>query len=181
VCFPDDDCWYSSVTREYAANVLDSIDFVIGVVDRTGTEETKFNSQPIDVNPRIALRGAASAAIFCRSETMRGFLFDTQLGLGAKYRAAEDLDLIFNFISKGFRGVLFEDLRVGHPDNARTFEYFPGSVAVMRKYIKIWPKMIIWILRRIAHGLVFFLEGKLSYQTLVLTVEAGIRRNGTHK
>jgi Glycosyl transferase family 2 len=152
VAFPDDDCWYTPSTVKTAEKILNHADFVIGVVDREGTENDEYSyQQRVDTN--LALRKSASAAIFCRSEAILGFRFDEALGLGARYKAAEDLDLVLYMLSEKLVGIFNESLRVGHPDNGRTFEYFPGSIAAMRKHISVWPHFVILILRRLAHGL----------------------------
>lgn len=171
VAFPDDDCWYPANLANSVETYLDSFDFVLGVVDMKGTEGSDFKeSCPVDL--ALALTKSASAAMWIKSSFLANFRFDERLGLGAIFKAGEDLDLVVHVLCDGAIGLFSESIRVGHPLRDRTMEYFPGSLAVLAKYrhskiSSTWP-----LIRRLSHGMIFFLTGRLSLSTLLLGFRA---------
>jgi hypothetical protein len=144
-----------------------------------GTEEQSSDGHiPVDVD--VALQKSASAAIWARSECLGDFRFDEKLGLGAAYRAGEDLDLVLTMLLKGSKGLFAEGLRVGHPLRDKSTEYFPGSIAVLAKHLNknfffAWP-----IIRRLIHGMVLVFRGKLTFSSFILACRAVSHRNVDH-
>ena len=139
IFFPDDDCWFGKDTLANVEILISNYDFAIGVIDTNGEENSSvgFESQEA-IDLETALKTAASAALFCRSESIIGYSFDEKLGLGTAIGSAEDLDLVLHLLSVHLKGVYSPNVRIGHPAKNKGMEYFPGSVAVLRKYTHIW-------------------------------------------
>jgi len=175
VFFPDDDCWLGENTLSKVQRILENSDFAIGVVDTDGNENSEIiGGANIDLS--VALEVSASAAIFCKSKSLEQFRFDERLGLGAQIGSAEDLDLVLYLLSQGAQGVFDESIRIGHPKKSRGMEYFPGSIAVLRKYSGVWPRTWAYMIRRLAHGVVFAIQGKLPPKNLVSAFAIMIRK-----
>jgi hypothetical protein len=148
------------------------------VVDTSGTErDVTLESEPVDI--KVALRHSASAAIFCRADSINGFRFDKNLGLGTKFKAAEDLDLILHLLSSEANGIFSKALKIGHPLKNNTFDYFPGSIAAMRKYLRRWPILSLLMIRRLAHGAVYILTGGMRPSILALAIWAALVGTGS--
>jgi|688.fasta_scaffold23080_7 hypothetical protein len=171
VFFPDDDCWLPSSALDVATHWLQSSDFVIGVVDVEGGESASLG-EVYGIHEHLALKKAASAAIFVRGKAMSGFRFSTSLGLGSKFKAGEDLDLILYMINQGKSGLWSADLRIGHPKKNRSMEYFPGSIAALSMNSRKRPAFLLLALRRWIHGFVYFVERRLSGKSLLLGFQA---------
>jgi hypothetical protein len=171
IFFPDDDCWLAPGTLEVAEHWLKENDFLIGVVDTDRTECAKIGKS-MDVNVELALEKTASAALFFRGLSLRDFAFDERLGLGATFRAAEDLDLILTLVIAGGRGIWTPDLRIGHPKKNRNMEYFPGSIAALKSNSRKNLHLKILALRRLCHGFLFAICGKLKIEDLILGIRA---------
>jgi hypothetical protein len=166
VFFPDDDCWLGENTLSKVQKILADSDFAIGVVDTDGNENSEIlGGSNIDLS--VALEVSASAAIFCRSKVLEQFRFDERLGLGTQIGSAEDLDLVLYMLSKGAKGKFDKSIRIGHPKKGRGMEYFPGSIAVLRKYSDVWPRAWAFMIRRLAHGVVYTIQGKLPLKSLI--------------
>ena len=169
--FPDDDCWLAPGTLGVAEHWLTDYNFVVGVVDTDLTEYARVGiGIPLDL--KLALQKTASAALFFRGDSLENFAFDTRLGLGAKYKAGEDLDLVLSRLIKGQKGVWSPDLRVGHPKKARAMEYFPGSIAALKTNSRYHPNLKFLAFRRLVHGIVFTTTGKLDLRGFILGLKA---------
>ena len=171
VFFPDDDCWLPAGALDIARQWLQTSDFLIGVVDVEGGESASIG-HVYSIQEQVALKKAASAAIFVRGEAMDGFRFSPSLGLGSKFKAGEDLDLILNMINEGKGGVWSPDMRIGHPKKNRSMEYFPGSIAALAMNSRKRPKFLLLALRRWIHGWVYLVQGRLSGNSLLLGFQA---------
>lgn len=169
--FPDDDCWLPEKFLMVAEQWLQDFDFVVGVID---TDKTEFARKGIGklIDTEIALQRAASAALFFRSSVLANFKFDARLGLGARFRAGEDLDLVLTLLQEGKKGVWSPDLRIGHPKKDRGLEYFPGSIAALKLNSHKNPLLLFLGLRRLAHGCIFLLQRKLTLTDLRLGFHA---------
>jgi hypothetical protein len=171
VFFPDDDCWLPEDSLNVAQFWLKQTSFLIGVVDTDLGEYAKIG-QVLQVDLQLALQKAASAALFFRGSTLKGFLFDEKLGLGSTFRAGEDLDLVLWAMRRGFDGFWTPDLRIGHPKKDRSMEYFPGSIAALRLNSRRAPLLSLLALRRLVHGILFVVQRKLSARDLLLALKA---------
>lgn len=171
VFFPDDDCWLPAESLKVAQYWLDQNSFLIGVVDTDLGEYAKIG-QIFQVDLELALKNAASAALFFRGSTLEGFLFDEKLGLGASFKAGEDLDLVLSAMKEGFKGSWTPDLRIGHPKKDRSMEYFPGSIAALKLNSRGASLLKLLALRRVVHGIVFMFQRKLSPRDLLLALKA---------
>lgn len=176
VFFPDDDCWLGENTLSNVKKILADADFAIGVIDTDGSENSEIRGgSKIDLS--VALEVSASAAIFCKSNVLEQFRFDEKLGLGAQIGSAEDLDLVLYMLKRGAKGTFDKSIRIGHPKKARGMEYFPGSIAVLRKYSNVWPRAWAFMIRRLAHGVLYAAQGKLPLKSLMSAVAAMVRKD----
>jgi hypothetical protein len=148
---------------------------LVGVVDTEGTEDLQTPGSSV-LSLQKSLEVAASAALFCKGSALAQFKFDEKLGLGTKIGSAEDLDLVLDMLSRGLKGIHSLEVRIGHPKKNRSMEYFPGSVAVLRKYSRHWPSAWILIIRRLVHGLLFMFQGKLKPKTLATAITAVLKK-----
>ena len=171
VAFPDDDCWYPKELAESVEINMEGHDFLLGVVDMSGTENS-FMKGSAEVDLDVALQSSASAALWVNASSFGDYKFDEALGLGAKYKSGEDLDLIVLLLSEGSKGMFLNGLRVGHPARDRSMEYFPGSIAVLAKN-RASKLAVCWPLaRRLAHGVLLTIAGRLKVATLLLSLKA---------
>lgn len=171
VFFPDDDCWFPSGAIKVAEHWLKKFDFVIGVIDMEGGEYAKIGDG-FAIQGKLALEHTASAAIFARSKALKEFRFSRALGLGTKFKAGEDLDLVFCMLREGQLGVWTPDLRIGHPKKNRSMEYFPGSIAALILNSRKSPLFVFFAIRRLIHGFIYFLTKRLGAPSLSLGLKA---------
>lgn len=175
VFFPDDDCWFGKNSRDSIENILANSDFAIGVIDTDGSEDVEIQGGA-EIDLSVALEVSASAAIFCKGNWLDKFKFDERLGLGAQIGSAEDLDLVLYLLTRGAKGTFEKSIRIGHPKKDRGMEYFPGSIAVLRKYTQVWPKAWAYMIRRLAHGVLYTIQGKLSLKSLLTAFAVMMRK-----
>jgi len=118
VCFPDDDCEYSSNLLTTVDKIF--LDFGAGFVSGRIWDKAK-NASAIRNWPEKArvynrlnfYRMASSITLFAKSNTMR---FDERFGLGAKYGSNEDAIYICQMLKNGMHGVYSPNIVVYHDD-----------------------------------------------------------------
>jgi glycosyltransferase involved in cell wall biosynthesis len=116
--FPDDDCWYEPATveniRESFGRATDT-DFVVGHwSERSGDAGIEHRLETAAVR-RFRSVPIASIGLFLRRKWIgRIGGFDERLGVGAKWGASEETDLVFRLIAAGASGVYSPTVVVHH-------------------------------------------------------------------
>ncbi|MCQ9156501.1 glycosyltransferase family 2 protein [Acidomonas methanolica] len=146
LAFPDDDCIFepdtlAKVDRHFRDDP--GLGFVTGAVlnlDGKPSAMGRWLGGSQDLTPLNAWIGLIEFNLFMRRslyETVGGW--DTNLGIGCRYGAAEGPDLAIRMIEAGGRGVFDRDLLVRHMDKSTTINgsraraYARGMGYVMRK------------------------------------------------
>ena len=164
ICFPDDDCWYPRGLIPQVETILQHADYVIGQVSY-GLEIDQITIIPNHVSRTISndliLKNASSASVFLKPHSIKNFEFDLELGVGAKHKAGEDIDLILTIFHRGSVGVLCSDLKVNHPYRDKNEEYFVASIAALKNHTHI-KSTFIFIFRRTIRTLLEIARGHLS-------------------
>jgi len=172
IVFLDDDATLTEMACQILQTQWDRTEFMIGRFSfqkpNAKTIHTKIDENQIDLGMSVA----NSSTIFCLGSCLIDFQFDEELGLGAKYQSGEDLDLLFFLLSNRFHGIYDENLVIDHPQKDHLSQYFPGSIAVLQKYSKLFPHIRVRILRRFVHGVYLFLQGKLKLKDFSLSIAA---------
>lgn len=149
VGFPDDDCTYAENLLKNVALYFfshSSIDFLLG---KTIDPVTKLISAGKVINsngPVCGIKfGGSSTTLFINTklEKIDQFFFDENFGMGAKFYAEEENDLIIRMLNLGKKGMyLPNELVVFHPSNdldysdiSRAKERGFGFGAFTAKYI----------------------------------------------
>lgn len=119
ICFPDDDCWYEKDTIK---NVIDSfnknsdVDIVLGkILDQFNELCYMKDSKKYEVNKNNYRCRANSNNIFIRRKN-NIIKFDEEFGIGAKYPASEDTDLIYSYLKEGKKIIYDNSIIVRHPN-----------------------------------------------------------------
>jgi glycosyltransferase involved in cell wall biosynthesis len=142
IAFPDDDCEYSEDTLEKVFSFFNENKgfgfYTCNTKDKTQSgsifKGSEFNAP---VTLKNFMRTAISFTIFVRSEGIRGFRFDEQLGVGAAYGSGEESDLLLYLLKNKTRGFYHAGDYIYHPfkplDSERALYYGRGYGALHKK------------------------------------------------
>lgn len=147
IAFPDDDCEYKTDTLEFVYKNLCFYDFVtVNSEDVQNPSLPKFSCEKeMKISVQNFFKVGISYGIFVKAEFLNGFSFDEELGVGARYGAGEDSDLILYLLAKKLNGFYFGTYFVLHPykpldneDTRRAFSYALGCGAIYKKSISAY-------------------------------------------
>lgn len=164
IAFPDDDCLYYEDTLETAMRELVQCsypDMIIGKLFDRKAHSYIFKQTPSEVqivNYYNFYTVVSAVTLFMKNSTI---LFDEKFGIGEKYYAHEDGELILSHLTKNKRVVYSPHIDIYHPPynnvnmpDDKSFRYGYGVGAVCKKY-KSFP-------------LVYLLIKILSYQVIMM-------------
>lgn len=147
VAFPDDDCEYEKNTIERAVNYLyDKPQNIYSCKTlekgkNYGTGVMSENDKAISIaNVTTTIK---SITFFVNFGTDDVLLFDTLLGVGAKFGSGEETDYVLELLHKGYSGQYFSKHVIYHPakkgnyeDLDRAYKYALGFGALCKKEIR---------------------------------------------
>lgn len=121
VGFPDDDCWYEPDVVEKVLGAFLASE-TLGGVCVNWAEQSAVHGVPVtgEVLSLVAWRAyrggdASSITLFLRTALLRELGgFDERLGVGQRFGAAEEIDLVLRFLGTGARIERFSEARVHH-------------------------------------------------------------------
>jgi glycosyltransferase involved in cell wall biosynthesis len=159
IAFPDDDC-------EYEENTLASAYYFFEKYPNysfyTCNTKEKFSNNAIlktknkdcDIGILNFLNVGISITIFARFESISGFLFDEQLGVGSTFGSGEESDLLLYLIKNKKKGRYNAGQYVYHPEKKETpqrvYSYGLGFGALFKKAIftyHFYPMLLIFLYR----------------------------------
>jgi glycosyltransferase involved in cell wall biosynthesis len=127
VAFPDDDCIYPPTLLENVVELFKNTDnsFLLGkTIDRNGNIVAGKVIEH-DINIKKSHFAGSSTTLFVHRNRIdkNQLYFDTDFGLGARYHAEEENDLIVRLLASGAKGFYFPaKIFVFHPSKAKTAE-----------------------------------------------------------
>jgi glycosyltransferase involved in cell wall biosynthesis len=165
VAFPDDDCEYDVDTLGKIASFFEKKAnynfYTCNTREKSGIQtilKTKENST--DISLFNVMNIGISFTIFIRSESIKQFRFDEQLGVGTEFSSGEESDLLLFLIRNNNKGYYHADHYIYHPckqdDAGRAFSYGKGFGAIYKKAVinyKFYILLFIFILR-ISKGII---------------------------
>lgn len=145
VCVPDDDCIYYPDTLQKAWEEIvkfDSPDMIIGKVFDRKSNKHVFKKTPLKSEPitqKNFYQITTSITLFFKKNEIR---FDEEFGVGSKYYANEDGDIILSFIAQNKRVMYSPNIECNHPPyNAnnttkeKLYNYGIGFGAMCKKHL----------------------------------------------
>lgn len=171
--FPDDDCSYPPGVLARVIAAFD--DPALGVFTGAAVAPTgrlgsgRWHNQAGPITRANAWTTAMSFTLFIRRDLMdRVGRFDEQLGLGARYGAAEETDLLLRALALGAVARYDPSLLITHPDKqltptaaARAFAYGTGCGYVLRKHRSPLATVLNFLVRPAGGALLYLLRGNL--------------------
>lgn len=164
IAFPDDDCVYYEDTLEVAVAEIKKChypDMIIGKLFNRDTREyifKKTSSKIQKINYCNFYNVVSAVTIFMKKSDI---IFDEQFGIGERYYAHEDGDLILMHLKEGKKVIYSPSIDIYHPpynnqnmSNEKSYKYGYGVGAVCRKYRSL--------------PLIYLLVKILSYQIIVM-------------
>jgi len=157
--FPDDDCEYETNTLEKAVEFFEKNPnygfYTCNTKEKNGNNavlETK--KKDCDVGITNFLNVAISFTIFIRSDAIREFSFDEQLGVGADFGSGEESDLLLFLITNKNKGRYHAAYFIYHPGKTETlqrvYSYSLGFGALFKKALltyRLYPMFFIFLYR----------------------------------
>ena len=145
IAFPDDDCEYpenllENVLKFFEKNHYDILSIM--AIDKDSEKENlnrwlKFSSI---VNVFNILRTISSPCLFIKLKTKSDIFFDESFGVGSSFPSAEEMELIFRLLKKGYKGYFERNLFIYHPykedSKERAYHYGIGMGAFFKKHLK---------------------------------------------
>jgi len=165
VAFPDDDCEYETDTLEKAADFFEKNPhysfYTCNTKERNGNNAVlETREKNCDIGIFNFLSVGISFTIFVRSETVAGFSFDEQLGVGAAFGSAEESDLLLYLIKNKKKGRYHAAHYIYHPGKTETpqrvYSYSLGFGALFKKALLVYRLYLMFFifLYRIARNIV---------------------------
>lgn len=121
VGFPDDDCWYEPDVVEKVLGAFLASETLGGVcvnwAEQSAVHGVPVTGEVLSLGAWRAYRGgdASSITLFLRTALLRELGgFDERLGVGQRFGAAEEIDLVLRFLGTGARIERFSEARVHH-------------------------------------------------------------------
>lgn len=102
ITFPDDDCWYPENLLEKVFSVFNRNEEIALYSGQYGEPEIRNNKFPQfkgEITRWNIFKSVSSITIFFRRKYLdKVGLFDPSLGVGAKYKASEEIDFVLRFL-----------------------------------------------------------------------------------
>lgn len=141
--FPDDDCRYAPETVNEAVNFFSGrTDWIYTCNAKTSeiSDAPYFSDENMSIEIKNIFSCAISFTIFIKPGTPNDLRFDEKMGVGAKFGAAEETDLLLTLLHKGYRGTYFGDRFIYHPElgsanENKILNYAKGFGALYKKEI----------------------------------------------
>ena len=175
VLFLDDDAQLTADFRNNFQCDWDKYDFKIGRLSYWKSNNVKPKMFDIE-NYLLGLKLANSCTMVIKSSCISNFSFDENLGLGTEFMSGEDQDLFLYLIASHKLGIMDSRLVVSHPQKDVFSTYFPGSIAVLQKYSQIVYKAKFYKYKRLLHGIIYFILGRIDRNTLLMSFKAAKRK-----
>jgi len=129
VGFPDDDCTYPTELLTNINNFFEKNDYAI-LMGKTIDKETEqivagsLSTKACDLS--CSNIHGSSTTLFIRINKINDFTFDEKFGLGAKYHAEEENDLVLRLLKEGFKGYYSPQINfVYHPPSDLNYQDYP--------------------------------------------------------
>lgn len=188
IAFPDDDCEYIENTLYDIYKHFDNDKKTRIITGKSIDKITKKNSsiswkdESCELTYYNIYKTAISYTIFIRFKNIEDIIFDELLGVGAKYGAGEESDMLLSLLHDGYKGKYDKNIIVYHPIKSenpnRTYSYALGSGALLKKEF-IGRKNLMYLFRVINNLLIkplihlliesiTFNKEKLKFHMLVL-------------
>lgn len=188
ISFPDDDCEYPAELLESVYNLFEERQGIHGI---TGSSHDKyersssiarFESNETPITKLNIYKCCIEFAIFVRSNVVKDFYFDEELGVGAKtpWWSDEGPDFILRLMLKGYSFIFVPSIIIYHPNPVkvydeksfvRSYKYGCGRGRYLRKHnYPLWFVFYVWglYLAGIVIGIVQLNPGKAKYYLLGL-------------
>jgi len=145
IAFPDDDCEYKSDTLAFVRDFFrnNDYDFLTFNYEDKKTNECYFPVKRRVITWKNLYSSAISFTIFAKNDLFRNRCFDTRLGVGARFGAGEETDMLAAFLKDGTRGFYDGTYTVYHAiqkqmnsaldEQKRAYNYALGFGALHRK------------------------------------------------
>lgn len=175
IAFPDDDCEYLKETLITVNNILlkNNCDLIMGkIIKRDGTDSLrKWDSNECVVTKGNFYKKSSSITMFIRNSSMDVKL-NERLGVGEKFGACEDADLIYRACKNKLKVIYTPDVKVYHPHydsrvnmcNEKVYKYGLGFGAMVRQNLD-FNMMILFVKAEIYHivkALIYLLKFNLE-------------------
>ena len=152
ITFPDDDSIYKNETLEEMNNFINAYDnFDMYSCNLEFLQSHKFRYQK-NVTPITNLNASEHVIefTFFYKKNSQIELFDDDFGVGAKWGSNEIVELIWNNISKGKKGIFNGNISILHPDKSdildknRLYNYALGFGASYKKAIIVYKQYFLF-------------------------------------
>jgi glycosyltransferase involved in cell wall biosynthesis len=177
IAFADDDCIYRQDTLSYAKMMFDTDDtmgfLTFNWEDKETGKKWFGTGLPRLIDYRSLYNSGCSFTLFVKKIGEFTFRFDEQLGVGAKFGAGEESDMMLWLLSRGYKGIYNGQYSIFHPnklqnyDAKRAYNYGLGFGAFhkkaalkYRRYFYLW-RYLIYVLRNI--GALLIVKQKKYY------------------
>lgn len=121
ICFPDDDCWYSSEffsSLNMAFDLYESDIICTNVYDPLNIKrygQRPFKRTQVNFSNVFSLPISVGIFIKTKSYLSEGFQFDQNYGVGTKFGSGEETKFVIDHLLKGKKAFYLGDLFVYHP------------------------------------------------------------------
>lgn len=163
--FPDDDCIYPPGTLDHLNHRFASDAGLAALAGAAITKEgqvvsTRSHHEARLITKETVWTSVISFAFFIRADIMhRVGLFDEDLGIGARFGAAEETDLALRVVGAGAKFLFDPTVKIVHPDKrltestySRASNYGRGLGRVLRKH-RTSPSIVLTSLIRPLGGI----------------------------
>jgi len=164
IAFPDDDCEYDKTTLEKVhLFFINNNRFNFYTCNSKDKQSEKSISSTLLKNSKITIfnvmKAGISITIFVRTEAIKQFNFDEQLGIGAAFGSGEESDLLFFLLKNKNKGFYFADDFIYHPAKEVTIDritpYGKGFGAVFKKaitkyhFLQLIPLFVLYLIKNL--------------------------------
>lgn len=187
VAFPDDDCEYMDDTLNRVLNTFVENNNCRIVTGKSIDKVTKIDSSISwkSSNCRLTYHNiyktSISYTIFIKFKNLQDIIFDELLGVGAKYGAGEESDMLLSLLHKSYMGQYNKEIVVFHPIKGenpnRTYSYAQGAGALLKKefigrrnisyFFRVINNIIIKPIIHLLIELITFNKSKFEFHKLV--------------
>jgi glycosyltransferase involved in cell wall biosynthesis len=144
IAFPDDDCEYKPDTLQFVNDFFNNNGtsglFSFNCMDRVSSS-SYLPKRKYKISFLNIMRSGISFTVFLRKEAINNCFFDEQFGVGEKFGACEESELIMQLLSIGVTGIYDGTYFVFHPQKKkqynirRIYSYGMGCGAFHKKCI----------------------------------------------